>query len=127
MSRYRTALGRTLDMAALVAKNENTRAVGNMSVNARGDTIDSHGRIITPVTQKTSDSYQKTVKNKSAQLKETVNTNMVQPATMPKQLAVAVPPVVEEELSQEERQLVSSYEQEDLEIEKLKQQELAKK
>lgn len=126
MSRYRTALGRTLDMAALVAKNEKTRAVGNMSVNARGDTIDSHGRIITPVTQKTSDGYQKTVKNKSAQMKEQVSNNLSQEVVRPQQMAVAAPPVIDEELTPEERELNANL-QEDLEIEKLKQQELAKK
>ncbi len=43
MSKYRTAMGKTVDMAALTAKNEKVRAVGNMSVNARGDTIDARG------------------------------------------------------------------------------------
>ena len=37
---YRTAQGKTLDMAALRAKNEKTRAVGNVkNLNARGDTL----------------------------------------------------------------------------------------
>ena len=40
MAQYRTAQGKNIDMAALAAKNERTRAVGNMNVNARGDTID---------------------------------------------------------------------------------------
>jgi hypothetical protein len=66
MSLHRTAMGKSLDMAALQAKNEKVRAVGNMSVNARGDTIDSNGKIITPVTSKTGESYAKTVGNRSA-------------------------------------------------------------
>jgi hypothetical protein len=43
MAIHRTALGKQIDMAALAAKNEKTRAVGNMKVNARGDTIDGKG------------------------------------------------------------------------------------
>jgi hypothetical protein len=67
MAKYRTALGRTVDMTVLAAKNEKVRAVGNMKVNARGDTIDSHGRVITPVTQKVGEAYANTVKNKTAE------------------------------------------------------------
>jgi hypothetical protein len=37
---YRTAGGKALDMGALTAKNEDTRAVGNMNVNARGQKIE---------------------------------------------------------------------------------------
>lgn len=66
MGVYRTATGKQIDMGALIARNEKTRAVGNMKVNARGDTIDGHGRIIEPVTTKVSKNYGKTVGNKSA-------------------------------------------------------------
>lgn len=43
---YRTAQGKTVDLGALQLQNENTRAVGNMGVNARGDIIDSLNRPI---------------------------------------------------------------------------------
>lgn len=66
MKQYKTAQGKIVDMAALAAKNERTRAVGNMKVNGRGDTIDSNGKIILPVTQKVAERYQNTVGNKSA-------------------------------------------------------------
>lgn len=67
---YRTAQGKTVDMSALAAKNEKVRAVGiNMKVNARGDTIDQHNKIVVPVTQKVGQKYQNTVGNKSAQTK----------------------------------------------------------
>ena len=66
MAVYRTATGKQLDMSALAAKNEKTRAVGNMRVNARGDTIDGHGRVVEPVTSKVSKQYEKTVGNRSA-------------------------------------------------------------
>ena len=70
MSKYRTAQGKILDMNALIAKNEKVRAVGNMKVNARGDSIDGQGRIIKPVTQKVTDGYAKTVGNRSARAKK---------------------------------------------------------
>lgn len=38
---YRTAQGKLVDLGRLQLQNENTRAVGNMGVNARGDLIDS--------------------------------------------------------------------------------------
>ena len=48
---YRTAQGKSIDMGALILKNEHVRAVGNMSVNARGDVIDSYDRPIDSKTQ----------------------------------------------------------------------------
>ena len=43
---YRTAKGREIDMTKLISQNELTLAVGNMSVNARGDKIGPGGQII---------------------------------------------------------------------------------
>lgn len=43
---YRTAMGKVVDMGAIMLQNENTRAVGNMNVNARGDQIDAGNRVI---------------------------------------------------------------------------------
>lgn len=43
---YRTAQGKLVDLGRLQLQNENTRAVGNMGVNARGDKIDSLNRPI---------------------------------------------------------------------------------
>jgi predicted DNA-binding protein (UPF0251 family) len=68
MAKYRTAQGKVVDMSQLVAKNEKTRAVGNMNVNARGDTIDGQGRIILPVTKKVGEKYQRTVSNRAANI-----------------------------------------------------------
>ena len=46
MSRkVRTARGMQIDMAALAAQHENTRAVGNVPMNARGDRLNSDGSI----------------------------------------------------------------------------------
>jgi len=113
MRNYRTAMGKTVDMAALAAKNENTRAVGNMRVNARGDTIDANGRIIRPVTDKVNEAYGKTVGNKSAQVKRPVTTKPK--ATVPEEI----------ELTEVERELEESFE-DDIEVEKIKAKESKK-
>lgn len=42
---YRTAQGKTIDMDKLRLSNENTIAVGNMKVNARGDQLGPGGAI----------------------------------------------------------------------------------
>jgi len=61
MPGYRTAQGKIVDMAQLAAKNEKVRAVGNMNVNARGDIVDSHNRVIQDNTKRVKSSYQKIV------------------------------------------------------------------
>jgi len=109
MKNYKSAMGKTIDMAALASRNEHTRAVGNMGVNARGDTIDATGRIIKPVTDKVNEAYSKTVGNKSAQVKRTVT---------PK-------PNVEEELTMAEIELEESFE-DDIEVEEIKAAETKK-
>ena len=63
MSVYRSARGQPIDMATLAAKNEKVRAVGNMNVNARGDVIDSYGRVEQDGTNRVKAKYAKTVKN----------------------------------------------------------------
>lgn len=108
---YKTAQGKILDMASLVAKNEKVRAVGNMKVNARGDTIDPSGKIIVPVTQKVGEKYQKTVGNKSAHATK-----------QPKQPA-AKQPAVKEALTQDELELETF---DDIDIEAIKAKESKK-
>ena len=117
MKNYKSAMGKTVDMSALAARNEHTRAVGNMSVNARGDTIDSNGRVIRPVTDKVNEAYGKTVGNKSAQVKRTVT-----PKPTPQK--VEVKPKVEE-LTLAELELEESLE-DDIEVEKIKAKESKK-
>lgn len=116
MGKYRTAQGKVVDMAALAAKNEKMRAVGNMKVNARGDTIDSHGKVILPVTQKVSSQYQKTVTNRQA------NVRKAGPVPISKK---NTKPVVEEVLTEEEKSLGESFD--DVEIEEIKKKETQKK
>jgi hypothetical protein len=118
MKNYRSAMGKNVDMGALLAKNENTRAVGNMKVNARGDTIDSQGRVTRAVTAKVNQSYANTVGNKSA--------NAVRDKPQPTQNKPTTPkPEIKEELTPMELELEESFE-DDLEIEKIKAEELNK-
>ena len=58
---YRTAQGKIVDMGALQLKNENVRAVGNMSVNSRGDLIDGANRPIDTRNQQVARQYKKQI------------------------------------------------------------------
>jgi hypothetical protein len=105
-------MGKTVDMAALATKNERVRAVGNVkNLNARGDIIDVHGKIIVPVTEKTNNMYANTVGNRSAHA--TRNPARLKPEQ----------PAITEPLTEVEKELEAAFE-EDLEIEEIKLQEL---
>jgi hypothetical protein len=43
---YKSAMGKIVDLGALMLENENVRAVGNMNVNARGDMLDAANKVI---------------------------------------------------------------------------------
>jgi hypothetical protein len=43
--RVRTARGKMIDMAAISAKYENTKAVGNVLMNAKGDRLNTDGTV----------------------------------------------------------------------------------
>lgn len=43
---YTTANGRTINIDAIIAHNEDTIAVGNMRVNARGDELGPGGKVV---------------------------------------------------------------------------------
>jgi len=112
MSKFRTAMGKTIDMSTLASKNEKTRAVGNMKVNARGDTIDGMGKVIQPVTAKVNNSYAKTVGNRSSQQVRT-----------PRPKEVAKPDIDLSQLTEAELELEASFE-DDAEVEAIKAAEL---
>jgi len=54
---YKTALGRTVDIDQLRLINEETIAVGNMKVNARGDELGPGGEILRSRNQVMNDYY----------------------------------------------------------------------
>ena len=60
---YRSALGKPVDMGALLLKNENVRAVGNMGVNAKGDVIDKKNETITSKAHQVNQNYRKQIRN----------------------------------------------------------------
>lgn len=122
MSKYRTAMGKVVDMSALTARNEKTRAVGNMKVNARGDTIDSQGRVIRTATAKVNDSYNQTVGNRSAQ---PVRNKPKSSVSTPEPIK-AQPTIDLSQLNEIEREIEESFE-DDLEVEQIKAQEVKSK
>jgi hypothetical protein len=56
---YRSAQGKVVDLGALQLQNEGVRAVGNMNVNARGDTIGSDNTVIDQRNRRVQRQYQK--------------------------------------------------------------------
>ena len=116
--KYKTAMGKVVDMGVLAAKNEKSRAVGNMKVNARGDTIDSTGKVIKPVTNKVNENYSKTVGNRSA--------NVVRRTPEPIGRNKVKPDIVKEELTELEKELEAEFE-DDLEVEQIKAKEINSK
>lgn len=63
---YKSAMGKTVDLGALILENENTRAVGNMNVNARGDVLDGANRVIDAKNRQVQRQYKKQATNTSA-------------------------------------------------------------
>jgi hypothetical protein len=124
MGIYKTAQGKRLDMSILARKNERTRAVGNMSVNARGDTIDAQGRIIVPVTKKVSDKYQRTVSTRAATLAKRKE-DLMQPIETSPGPETKLDIADEFELLEDEQEIDELAEFE-IEIEEIKAQEVAK-
>jgi hypothetical protein len=58
---YKSALGRPVDLGALILKNEKERAVSNQNINARGDIIDNMNRPITSKPQQVQKHYKNSV------------------------------------------------------------------
>ena len=58
---YRSAQGKMVDLGTLQLQNEQTRAVGNMGVNARGDRVNSENRPIDTRNQQVKRQYDKQV------------------------------------------------------------------
>lgn len=62
---YKSAMGKTVDLGALLLQNEHVRAVGNMNVNARGDVLDGANRVIDTKNRQAQRQYKRTVSNVS--------------------------------------------------------------
>jgi hypothetical protein len=122
MAKYRTAQGKIVDMSQLSARNETTRAVGNMRVNARGDTIDGTGRVILPVTKKVGEKYQRTVSNRAANL---VKRKAVDPKIDVEATTIVEPKEEVIDFVEEELEFLDTAEEDNV-IEKIKAIEAAK-
>jgi cell division protein FtsN len=86
---HRTASGKSIDMAALVSKNEKVRAISNVPMNAKGDLIDSNNNVVSPVSQRVARTYNKTTLNPTAQ--QTKNVPTVAPAPQVNKAVVPTP------------------------------------
>ena len=64
---YRSAQGKMVDIGALQLQNEEVRAVGNMSVNARGDLVDGWNHPIKSRNEQVSRQYGRQTSNVSAE------------------------------------------------------------
>ena len=58
---YKSAMGRVVDMGALMLEGEQIRAVGNMNVNARGDLLDGNNRVVESKPKQVQKLYQQQV------------------------------------------------------------------
>ena len=93
---YRTMQGRMVDIEKLRATNEEVRAVGNMSVNARGDVVGTSGKIVKTKEQlmkeyyeapkgKADDTPVKKTRTESIPQQEVVKTQVINPVTQTQQ------------------------------------------
>jgi hypothetical protein len=58
MANRKTYLGKLIDLESLQRKNEKTSAMGNMGVNAKGDTLGPGGKVIEPANSRSRTHYQ---------------------------------------------------------------------
>ena len=63
---YKSAMGRVVDMGALMLEGEQIRAVGNMNVNARGDLLDGNNRVVESKPKQVQKLYQKQISSAPA-------------------------------------------------------------
>lgn len=66
---HKTFRGKIIDMETIRRKNEESVAVGNMGVNARGDKLGPGGHIVTPVQQKARRHHQAAVSTETVSIK----------------------------------------------------------
>jgi hypothetical protein len=81
-SRYKTHRGREFNMSAFAEKNGDTKVIGNVSMNARGDIIDAKGNVKIPT---------QTISRMAADLKN----NEIKHVGLKADEKISVPPVVD--------------------------------
>jgi len=107
---YKSAMGKTVDLGALLLQNEQVRAVGNMGVNAAGDLVDSSNRVIDQRNRQVQKQYKRqtnvsdtstmATSNVSAKKIEAQKSKMVEAEPMPaEEMLSALDSVPDEEMS----------------------------
>lgn len=121
MAVYKSAMGKKVDMTALMAKNEKVRAVSNAKLNANGDVIDSKGNVIKTANNRVNENYAKTVGNRSANVVKKVprvGDDPIKQQLQPKQ------ELEEFQLTEAEKELEQEL-SEEVEVEKPKTKEVS--
>lgn len=93
-SRYKTHRGREFNMSAFAEKNGDTKVVGNVSMNARGDIIDAKGNVKIPtqtISRMAADLKNSETKHVSLKADEKIST---QPVVEPTPAPVTAPEAV---------------------------------
>lgn len=62
---YKSAMGKTVDLGALILQNEQVRAVGNMGVNAAGDFVNESNKVIDARNKQVQRQYKRQTNNNS--------------------------------------------------------------
>lgn len=97
-------MGRVVDLGALMLENENTRAVGNMNVNARGDILDGADRVVETRNKQVQKHYQRQVVTNTASVVPTVSTRAAKKQQAQQKISKAkvakgtVPPAAKEKV-----------------------------
>ena len=68
---YKSAMGKPVDLGALLLQNEGVRAVGNMGVNARGDVVDAMNKPIDTKAAQARRHYQRQTSSRSDPVTQT--------------------------------------------------------
>lgn len=127
---YRTANGGKVDLGSLILSQENTRSVGNMGVNARGDKINSRNEVIesrneivqhhynkahSPVVEEapipTSAKHAEELAGKVSKVKKTTATKKPKPKAKAKEVKEEILPVASEEKVAETREPIIKQEE----------------
>jgi hypothetical protein len=92
---YRTANGKKVDMGALLLRNEEVRAVGNMGVNAKGDLINDKNTKLVARNEQVNKQYRKQIRN---QVVDTPATDPVIKRQEPEKIEGLDEPIINEEI-----------------------------
>ena len=108
---YRSARGTTIDMESLRVANGDMKALGNVSMNARGDVLDTKGNVVKRRTQIVQDYYKNNPDGvKQVSLKPANNEYMTPAEALAKMAADSIPDSPQGLLGRKARKLVNPKE-----------------